>query len=75
MSCSIAHLIVINFAHVPYVQSDTKNPAALTGSVIRLTAPGTEIVVLNTFEAVHDLFMKRSSLYSDRPRMVVMCEV
>lgn len=49
--------------------------STLTGSVMRLTIPGTEILVLNTHEAVQDLFMKRSTIYSDRPRMVVIREV
>lgn len=38
-----------------------------TGSdIIHLSAAGNDIVVLNSFKAVNDLFDKRSSIYSSR---------
>ncbi|KAF8210798.1 cytochrome P450 [Mycena galopus ATCC 62051] len=37
--------------------------------IIHLNAMGTSIVVLSSLEAVKELFEKRSSLYSDRPRL------
>ncbi|KAJ7483530.1 cytochrome P450 [Mycena latifolia] len=43
--------------------------------IIHLDVAGTSIVVLSTMEAVRDLFDKRSSLYSDRPRMTMVVEL
>lgn len=44
----------------------------LIGDITRLTVPGQEIIVLHTLEAAQDLLVKRSSIYSDRPRMVMI---
>ncbi|KAF8262577.1 cytochrome P450 [Lactarius quietus] len=35
--------------------------------IVHATALGTHIIVLNSAKAVHELFEKRSSIYSDRP--------
>jgi len=40
-----------------------------------LEAFGQPIIVLNSYTAVHDLFVKRSSVYSDRPRFPVAGEL
>ncbi|KAH9011824.1 cytochrome P450 [Lactarius hengduanensis] len=37
--------------------------------IVHATALGTHIIVLNSAKAVHELFEKRSSIYSDRIRM------
>ncbi|KAJ7458888.1 cytochrome P450 [Mycena latifolia] len=43
--------------------------------IIHLDVAGTSIVVLSSVEAVKDLFDKRSSLYSDRPRLPMAVEL
>ncbi|KAF7372980.1 Cytochrome P450 [Mycena sanguinolenta] len=43
--------------------------------IIHLNAAGTSIVVLSSMEAVRELFEKRSTLYSDRPRMPMVVEL
>ncbi|KAJ7720165.1 cytochrome P450 [Mycena metata] len=43
--------------------------------IIHLDAAGTSIVVISSMETVKDLFEKRSSLYSDRPRAVMLAEL
>ncbi|EIM84826.1 cytochrome P450 [Stereum hirsutum FP-91666 SS1] len=43
--------------------------------VISLKVPGATLVVLNTMKAVDDLMVKRSHIYSSRPRMVMLNEV
>ncbi|KAJ7438060.1 cytochrome P450 [Mycena latifolia] len=43
--------------------------------IIHLDVAGTSIVVLSSVEAVHDLFEKRSSSYSDRPRLPMLVEL
>ncbi|THH33486.1 hypothetical protein EUX98_g687 [Antrodiella citrinella] len=43
--------------------------------IIRLNALGNNIVVINTIDIAMDLFEKRSSLYSDRPPMVMLTEL
>ncbi|KAJ7483512.1 cytochrome P450 [Mycena latifolia] len=43
--------------------------------IIHLDVAGTSIVVLSSVEAVRDLFEKRSSLYSDRPRLPMLVEL
>ena len=45
------------------------------GDIVHLCIAGTHIVVLNTFDAVNDLLERRSTTYSDRPRMVMLKEV
>lgn len=46
-----------------------------TGDIVRLTLPGSEMIVLKTLESVQDLFVKRSTIYSDRPRQVMTGEM
>ena len=36
---------------------------------------GTDILVLNSFDAVHDLLEKKGSIYSDRPRFAMLKEL
>ncbi|KAJ6562700.1 cytochrome P450 [Mycena vulgaris] len=43
--------------------------------IIHITASGTSVVVLSSMEAIRDLFERRSSLYSDRPRMPMVNEL
>ncbi|KAM5539123.1 hypothetical protein V8D89_007346 [Ganoderma adspersum] len=43
--------------------------------MVRLSALGTNIVVVNKLEVVNGLLDKRSSIYSDRPRMVMLNEL
>ncbi|KAF7331139.1 hypothetical protein MSAN_02443500 [Mycena sanguinolenta] len=43
--------------------------------IIHLNAAGTSIVVLSSMEAVKELFEKRSTLYSDRPRLPMLGEL
>ncbi|KAJ6472593.1 cytochrome P450 [Mycena sanguinolenta] len=43
--------------------------------IIHLNAAGTSIVVLSSIEAVKELFEKRSTLYSDRPRMPMLVDL
>ena len=46
-----------------------------SGDVIYLSIIGRPIIVLNSAEAARDLMDKRSSNYSDRPRIVVIGEM
>ncbi|EIN06162.1 cytochrome P450 [Punctularia strigosozonata HHB-11173 SS5] len=43
--------------------------------IIHLTAPGNHIVVLNSLEAAIDLFGKKSTVYSDRPYLPMVCDL
>ncbi|KAJ7088893.1 cytochrome P450 [Mycena belliarum] len=43
--------------------------------IIHVGVPGMSIVVLSSMEAVRDLFDKRSSTYSDRPRFPMLVEL
>ena len=45
------------------------------GDVAYLEALGQPMIVLNSYTAIHDLFVKRSSVCSDRPRFPVGGEV
>jgi hypothetical protein len=47
----------------------------MLGNVIYLHALGMPIVVLNSVEAAVDLLDKRSSIYSDRPRLVMFVDM
>ena len=47
----------------------------LPGDIIHLEVLGTHIIVLNSIEATTDLLEKRSTIYSDRPRMPMVKEV
>ena len=48
---------------------------ATAGDIVRITVPGSEIIVLRTLESVQDLFVKRSTIYSDRARQVMTGEM
>ncbi|KAI0820142.1 cytochrome P450 [Trametes gibbosa] len=43
--------------------------------IIYLNLAGTPVIVVNSAQAAHDLFEKRSSLYSDRTRMPMLNEL
>ncbi|KAI0651028.1 cytochrome P450 [Trametes meyenii] len=43
--------------------------------IISLNLAGTPVIVVNSAQAAHDLFEKRSSLYSDRTRMPMLNEL
>ncbi|KAJ6579965.1 cytochrome P450 [Mycena vulgaris] len=43
--------------------------------IIHVDAGGTSIVVLSSMEAIRELFERRSSLYSDRPRLPMLNEL
>ncbi|KAI0348408.1 cytochrome P450 [Trametopsis cervina] len=43
--------------------------------IIQLNVMGTNLIILNSAQAVADLMEKRSSKYSDRPRMVMLNEL
>ncbi|KAJ7693215.1 cytochrome P450 [Mycena rosella] len=47
----------------------------LNSDIIHVDVAGMSIVVLSSMEAIRDLFEKRSSLYSDRPRMPMLVEL
>lgn len=44
---------------------------ACKGDVVYMEALGQPLVILNSYSAANDLFFKRSSIYSDRPRFPV----
>lgn len=46
-----------------------------SGDIVRVTVPGSEMVILKSLESVQDLFVKRSAIYSDRGRQVMTGEV
>jgi hypothetical protein len=45
------------------------------GELIYLNAGGQPIVVLNSQRVVADLLDRRAGIYSDRPRLIVACEI
>ncbi|EIN04665.1 cytochrome P450 [Punctularia strigosozonata HHB-11173 SS5] len=45
------------------------------GDVVSFESLGVTTVVLNSLQATHDLFDKRSTIYSDRPRMPMITEL
>ncbi|KAJ7113941.1 cytochrome P450 [Mycena epipterygia] len=47
----------------------------LDSDIIHVDAAGTSIIVLSSMEAIRELFERRSSLYSDRPRMLMLNEL
>lgn len=49
--------------------------SSIEGDVVYMEALGLPVVVLNSYDAAHDLLVKRSSHYSDRPRFPVGGEV
>ncbi|KAJ7113937.1 cytochrome P450 [Mycena epipterygia] len=47
----------------------------LDSDIIHVDAAGTSIIVLSSMAAIRELFERRSSLYSDRPRMLMLNEL
>ncbi|KAH7320333.1 cytochrome P450 [Rhizoctonia solani] len=45
----------------------------LGSDIISITIPGQVIIVLNSQEAAEELLSKRSSIYSDRPKIPMIC--
>ena len=64
--------MVIRVLLLPHSRSLT-HPHA--GNIIHLSVSGRSIIVLNTANAAIDLLEKRSSIYSDRPRMPMAGEL
>ena len=56
-----------------YVMFFTLN--ILLGDVIHLSALGDHVVYVNSFAAATELLEKRSSIYSARPRLVMVTEM
>ena len=46
-----------------------------TGDVVHIKIFGQPVVILNSLQASRDLLDKRSSIYSDRPRFVLLSEL
>ena len=46
-----------------------------TGDLIYLNAAGQPIIVMNTQKVAGDLLDRRSRIYSDRPRNIVVCDI
>jgi hypothetical protein len=46
-----------------------------SGDLIYLNAAGQPMVILNSQRVAVDLFDRRASIYSDRPRSIVLCEI
>lgn len=61
-------------AHSVYQALAASHPPSDT-DIIHLDAMGTDIIVLDSYQACVDIFEKRSSLYSGRPRMPMINEV
>jgi len=47
----------------------------LDSEIIHLNVAGTSIVILDTFEVATELLDKRSSIYSGRPRLPMVCDL
>ena len=45
------------------------------GELTHLAAFGKHVIYLNSYEAVMEVFQKRSSKYAERPRFVMVAEV
>ncbi|KAI0050530.1 CyP450 monooxygenase [Auriscalpium vulgare] len=70
--------IIGNLLDIPkiYIYKRFREMSKELGSdIIHLQVFGFHLVVLNTKEVADDLMDKRSSIYSDRPRMPMMCEL
>ena len=48
---------------------------ALIGDVMHLSVFGKDFIILSTFEDARELMDKRSAIYSDRPRFVLLVEM
>ncbi|KAE9399831.1 cytochrome P450 [Gymnopus androsaceus JB14] len=58
-------------AHIAYMEMAVKYGSDL----LYLNMAGTSMLILNSVEATNDLFVGRSTLYSDRPRFPMICEL
>ena len=47
----------------------------ITGSVVYSSIFGRSVIVINSVQAALDLLDKRSSIYSDRPRLIMLGEL
>ncbi|EMD37285.1 hypothetical protein CERSUDRAFT_94290 [Gelatoporia subvermispora B] len=63
--------VVANGASQAYLKMGQK----LGSDIICLDAMGMHLVILNSREAATDLLEKRSTIYSDRPWMTMICEL
>ena len=45
------------------------------GDVVRLSVFGTNIIIINSHKAAHDLLDKKSLIFSDRPNLPLVEEV
>ncbi len=48
---------------------------AVDSDIVHATALGTHIIILNSAKAVYELFEKRSSIYSDRWRILCLYSI
>jgi hypothetical protein len=46
-----------------------------SGDVVHIKMFGQPVVILNSLQASRDLLDKRSAIYSDRPRFVLLAEL
>ena len=51
------------------------NRASVASDVVYLTALGSKLLVLSSFEAARDLLDRKGAIYSSRPRLVVKNEL
>lgn len=47
----------------------------MAGDIVYLSIFGKPMIILNSFEAVNELFLKRADIYSDRPRSIMAGEM
>lgn len=47
----------------------------VTGEIVHVKVFDKHIMILNTVEAMNEIFDKRSALYSDRPRLPMLNEL
>lgn len=51
------------------------NRAPVASDIVYLTALGSKLLVLSSFEAARDLLDRKGAIYSSRPRLVVKNEL
>ena len=59
------------YAHFKIILSLT----SALGGIIYLNVLGKSMIVINDLKVARDLMDKRGSIYSDRPRLVLFCEM
>ncbi len=57
------------------VEPLTTNYHAFIGDIMHIDVLGDHIIILDSLEAITELLEKRSSIYSDRPRMPMLKEL